>query len=138
MFFILLSDKMVMNKIEKIYFRIFSFLPVFTAGFLYIPFLGVVLVFSLFGQLISPADKIYFQDNKLRIQSSFVGVLGSPRLDIFEKKGIFEKHYLQDDYRAAHYDSIKVHYDIDSTRIILYPNHEYDDSIRIICLEKIK
>lgn len=89
--FILISNRTINNKVETIYFRIFSFIPVLIGGVLYVPFLSVVVILSLFEQLTEPVNKIYYEDNKLRIQSSFVGVLGPPRVDIFKKIIVFEK-----------------------------------------------
>ena len=141
-FFIFVADKASIRKIEKWYFKIFSFLPILTAGSLFIPFLGVVIVLSLFGQLTDPATEIYYEDDKLRIQSSFVGVLGPPRLDIFEKNLIFEKHLKRADFWANEIDSIRVSYDSDSTRIIAYGLYDYDDERKgeteTICLRRLK
>lgn len=127
MFFILLADKSSIRKIEKWYFRIFSFFPILAAGILFIPFLGVVFILSFFGQLTSSASEIYYEDEKLRIQSSFVGVLGPSRLDIFEKDLIFEKHLKPADFCVNEIDSIRVSYDIDSTRIFFYGLYKYDE-----------
>lgn len=141
-FFTFLADKSSTSKIEKWYFKIFSFVPILTAATLFIPFLGVVIVLSLFGQLTDPATKIYYEDDKLRIQSSFVGVLGPPRLDIFEKKIIFEKKLKRAEFWANEIDSIKVAYDTDSTRIIAYGLYDYDEERKgeteIICLRRLK
>jgi hypothetical protein len=137
-FFIFISDKNINNKIERIYFKVFSFLPVATAGFLLIPFLGVVLVFSLFGQLISPSEKIFYQDQDIIIQSSFVGVLGPPRIDIFQKKQLFEKHVYRSEFFDYNFDSLQVHYDADSTRIKLFGSAEYEDNTKTICIDKVK
>ena len=141
-FFIFVADKASIRKIEKWYFKIFSFLPILTAGTLFIPFLGVVIVLSLFGQLTDPATEIYYEDDKLRIQSSFVGVLGPPRLDIFEKNLIFEKHLKRADFWANEIDSIRVSYDSDSTRIVAYGLYDYDEERKgeteTICLRRLK
>lgn len=126
-FFIFIADRTTINKVEKLYFKLFSFLPILSAGILFIPFLGVVIVVSLFGQLFDPAKKIYYEDDKLRVQSTFVGVLGPPRIDIFEKKFILEKHLKRTDFYAPEIDSIKVSDDTDSTRIIVYGLYNYDE-----------
>ena len=52
------TDKTILNKIEKVYFKLFSFLPTVTGVILCIPFLGVVIVLSLLGRLIEPANNI--------------------------------------------------------------------------------
>lgn len=141
-FFIFSADKTSIRRFEKWYFKLFSFLPILIAGALFVPFLGVVIVLSLFGQLASPAEEIYFEDDKLRIQSSFVGVLGPPRLDIFEKKLLFEIHLKRTDFWANEIDSIKVSYDSDSTRVIAYGLYDYDEERKgeteTICLKRLK
>jgi len=135
-FFISLSHKSIINKFEKIYFRLFSYFPAVVYGFLAIPFLGVVIVISLLGQLICPVEKIYYQDNFIRIQSSFMSVLVGSHLDIFEKKGIFEKHIFHDNTYIVDLDSIKINYDSDSTRIILFRQSRTNNSINKISLKK--
>ena len=139
-FFVLVADKSSINRPERWYFKIFSFLPILTAGTLLIPFLGVIIVFSLYGKLIDPASKIYYEDEKMRVQSTFIGVLGPPSLEIFEKNLIFEKRLKKPDVWVDGIDSIKVSYDRDSTRIVVYGLYEYDEKrkgeTKTICLER--
>lgn len=116
-FFRFISSKSAINKFERIYFKVFAFLPIITGTIFLIPFLGVVLILSLGGQLIEPAKDIYYQDNKLRIQSTFIGVLGTPRIDVFEKHFLFEKHLYRSDFNAFDFKSVQVNYDNDSTRL---------------------
>lgn len=134
-FFSFITNKTIINKLEKIYFYSFSFLPIATYILLCVPFLGVLIVFSLFGQLTSPAHKIYFEDKDIRIQSSFIGVLAAPRMDVYEKKGIFEKRLYSVNFVEPNYDSLKVNYDNDSTRIIFYYSKTHHETINI---EKVK
>ena len=140
--FILLTDKSTISHVERWYFRTFSLLPVLAAATLLIPFFGIVLMLSLFGQLTDPATIIYYEDDKLRIQSSFVGVLGPPRLDIFEKRMIFERKLQSANLWANDIDSIKVFYDSDSTRIIAFGLYDYDEErqgeTKTICLRRLK
>lgn len=135
-FFIFLADKSSIKKVEKRYFKTFSFLPILTAGTLFIPFIGVVIILSLFGLLTYPATEIYYEDDILRVQSSFVGVLGQPKFDIFEKK---LKHA---EYWTNEIDSLKVSYDSDSTRIIIYRLYDNDEmrkeETETICLRRLK
>lgn len=128
-FFIFIAAKKAIGRIEKWYFKLFSFLPILTAVVLFIPFLGVVMVLSSFARLINPVEKIYYEDDKLRIQSSFVGVLGPPRMDIFEKKLIFEKHHHEAEIWPSNIDSVNVSYDKDSTRIITYGINKYAENM---------
>ncbi len=136
-FFIIISDKTINSKLERIYFEVFSYLPIITGFFLYIPFLGIVLTVSLFGQLTSPADKIYYDDKAIRVQSSFVGILGPPVIDIFQKKGILEKHIYHTNFSTYDIDSLQIHYDSDSTRIVFYSSSEFQDNKKVICLDKV-
>ncbi len=129
-FFRFITDKTTINKFEKWYFKIFSFLPVAIAGILFIPFIGGVAVMSLFGRLVDPAKDIYYSDNNYRIQSTFVGVLGPPKVDIYEKTFIFEKRLKESDRLSVGIDSIKVSYDKDSTRITAYGLYDYDEQLK--------
>ncbi|WP_207531612.1 hypothetical protein [Desertivirga arenae] len=112
-----ISSTSAVRKFERTYFKAFAFLPVIVGGLFLVPFLGVVLVLSLGGQLIEPANEVYYQDNKLRIQSTFIGVLGPPRIDVFEKHFLFEKHLYRSDFNAFDFKSVQVNYDRDSTRL---------------------
>jgi hypothetical protein len=108
------------SKIEKNYFRLLSFLPTLTAGFAMIPFLGGVLLLSLFGRLTEPVKDIYYEDSKLRVQSTFIGVLGPPRLEIFQKQGLFEIRLNKSHRSAADIDSVRVDKNRDATLVIVY------------------
>jgi hypothetical protein len=137
-FFIFISNDSIINRIEKIYFKIFSFIPIIATGILLIPFWGTVPVVSVCWQLIEPAETIYYQDKNIRIQSSFVGLLGPSRFDIYEKRNMFEKQVYRSFDLQGTFSALKVNYDKDSTRIILYNISAYEDSINVICLKKIK
>ncbi len=132
------TDQTILNKIEKVYFKLFSFLPTVTGVILCVPFLGVVIVVSLLGRLIEPANTIYFEDKHIRIHSSFTGVLAPKRVDIFTKNLIFEKHIYRPDFYCNDFDSISVHYDKDSTRIIVYGLPKEDYIPKVICIDKQK
>jgi hypothetical protein len=137
-FFNFVTDKTILNKIEKIYFKVFSFLPTATGVILCIPFLGVVIVISLLGRIIEPANTIYYEDQNLRIQSSFRGVLAPKQIDLFAKKTFYEKCLYVPDFYCGDNDSIAVHYDNDSTRIFLYERPVGDIKPEIICIDKLK
>jgi hypothetical protein len=100
--------------------------------------LGVVIVISLLGRLIEPANNIYYQDKHLRIQSTFTGVLAPPRVDIYTKRAIFEKHIYRPDFYGNDFDSITVHYDNDSTRIIVHGLPKEDYEPKVISLNKLQ
>jgi hypothetical protein len=137
-FFNFVTDKTILNKLEKVYFKLFSLLPSVTGIVLCVPFLGVLIVLSLLGRLIEPSNKIYFEDEHLRINSSFMGLLAPPRVDIFTKNAIFEKHIYRPDFYANDFDSIAVRYDNDSTRIYVYGLPKEDYKPKVICIESQK
>jgi hypothetical protein len=110
---------------EKIYFITFSCLPMIAAGVLLVPFIGTIIILSLWGQLTCPVSKIHYEDKNLRIQSSFAGLLGPSQLDIIEKKGLFEKSHYQSITHDKHFDSLKVSYDADATRILLKSTNQF-------------
>jgi hypothetical protein len=138
MFFNFITNKTIINKIEKVYFKLFSFFPPITGLILCIPFLGVVIVFSLIGRLIEPANTIYYEDEHLRIQSTFTGVLGPKRFDIFTKKSLYEKHLFVPDFHFEDSDSIVVHYDKDSTRIFIHERLSGNNKPNVVCIENPK
>jgi len=116
-FFLFVSSASATKRFERIYFKAFAFLPVIAGGIFLIPFFGFVLLLSLAGQLTQPVDQIYYQDDRLRVQSTFVGVLGTSRIDVFENCFLFEKHWYRSDFSGYGYKTVKVNYDADSTRV---------------------
>lgn len=119
------------TKREKIYFKLFSYLPILTAGLSMIPFLGLVIVYSSFFRLVYPVDKVYYEDSKLLVQSNFTGVLAPPSIQIFEKKGLFETLLNKDHRSAADIDSVTIDQITDETLVILYSKQEAVDTIKI-------
>jgi hypothetical protein len=119
------------HKLEKYYFRVFSFLPILTAAFAMIPFLGIVIVLSAFGQLIDPVKQIYFEDNEFRVQSTFTGVLAPPRLDIIQKGRILEKRLNKPHRSAADIDSVSIRQGTDNKLVFLYYGNEIQDTLKI-------
>jgi hypothetical protein len=126
-----LSDWTYKTQFEKYYFQLFSYLPILIAFFLMIPFIGLVIGASLLGRLIEPAHKIYYEDNKLRVQSTFVGVMGVPRLDVFEKRGLFEFQINKLIKNAGDLDSVKIEQGTSNTFVLLYYGHEIRDTVKI-------
>jgi hypothetical protein len=136
-----IGQSQALNKFENLYFSLFAFLPAMIAGILLVPFLGIAMVISLFGQLVEPAKNIYFEDDKLRVQSTFVGVLGPARIDIYEKKWPFEKRLKRADFSESEIDSIQVSYDTDSTRVTaygLYDDDRENKKSEILSFERVK
>jgi len=119
------APKKSISTPEKIYFITFTSLPVLIAGVLLVPFIGTIIVLSIWGQLTCPVSKIHYEDQKLRIQSSFAGFLGPSQLDVIEKKGLFEKSHYQSITHDTHFDSLKVSYDPDATRILFKSTNRF-------------
>ena len=136
-FFRFLVSKEGMKNFAGWYFKAFSFLPIAVAAILCIPFLGIVLVLSLLGRLVDPATDIFYEDSKIRVQLTFIGALGPPTTDIYEKRGIFEKHLKRKEACAIHTDSVKVTYGNEFTKVVLYDS-EYRSEPCEINFEKIK
>lgn len=88
--------------------------------------IGFIIVASLLGQLFNPVDKIYYEDNKLRIQSSFVGVMAPRRIKVYKKFGIFEKEYKDENLNFEDIDSIKVDYKNDTANMYIW--YEYNEN----------
>lgn len=120
---------------EKIYFSSFTSLPVIIAGILLVPFIGTIIVLSLWGQLTSPVSKIHYEDKNLRIQSSFSGFLGPSQLDVIEKKGLFEKSHYQSITHDTHFDSLKVSYDPDAARILFKSTNQFVQPEQVVVIK---
>ena len=125
-FYNLIAQKVILNKFEKYYFTFLSFFPILFFGLVLIPMIGLIVVVSLIGQLFNPVEKIYYEDNKLRIQSSFVGVMAPPRIKVYKKFGIFEKQYKNQDLNFEDIDSIKVDYKNDTANLYIW--YEYNEN----------
>lgn len=125
-FYNLIAQKSVLNKVEKYYFTFLSFFPILFFGLVLIPMAGFIIVVSLIGQLFNPVDKIYYEDNKLRIQSSFVEVMAPPRIKVYKKNGIFEKEYKDENLNFEDIDSIKVNYKNDTANMYIW--YEYNEN----------
>lgn len=125
-FYNLIAQKVILNKFEKYYFTFLSFFPILFFGLVLIPMIGLIVVVSLIGQLFNPVEKIYYEDNKLRIQSSFVGVMAPPRIKVYKKFGIFEKQYKNQDLNFEDIDSLKVDYKNDTANLYIW--YEYNEN----------
>ena len=120
--FFYLYNSVWRNGLEKWYFRIFSFLPIFLSVVLSIPFIGIVILASLFGRLILPDAAIY-NDNNLIVRRSFNGVLAPPNLDVWQKHYMFNelKHTL---YKVdIDVDSVTVNYTETTARLHFYSRY---------------
>jgi hypothetical protein len=110
------------RKIEKYYFRLLSFLPTLTALFSLIPFAGMLMISTLFGQLLYPVNKVYFESNKLRVQSSYLGPMWPPGIYVYQKKGLLEKQLVTTPISELFIDSVGVEQQPDSTFVTLFDN----------------
>ena len=126
-FYNLFAQKSVLNKLEKTYFSFLSILPLIFPLLLLIPFLGVVIVFSIIGRTISPFEKICYEDKNIRIQTSFVGVMAPPKILVY-KKGLFFEKEVEDINFPEEIDSLKVEYKKDSI-YIHYWETNYDNQV---------
>lgn len=130
-----LAAKKSLSRPERIYFFLFSCLPIAVASVLLIPFVGSIILLSLWGQLTSPVSKIHYEDQKLRIQSSFsAGLLGPSQLDIIEKKGFFEKSHYQSITHDTHFDSLKVSYENKATWIVFKSTNKFVQPEQIVII----
>jgi hypothetical protein len=125
-FYNLITQKSILNKVEKYYFTFLSFFPILFFGLVLIPMIGFIIVVSLIGQLFYPVDKIYYEDDKLRVQKSFVGVMAPPMVKVYKKFGIFEKEYKAKNINFEDIDSIKVDYNNDTANLSIF--YEYNEN----------
>jgi hypothetical protein len=129
LFYPLAAQRKALSMPEKIYFIIFAFFPVSIAAVLLVPFLG---------SIINPIAKIHYEDKNIRIQSSFAGVLGPSKLNVMEKKGLFEKNHYQTITHDKHFDSLFVSYDKDATRIVFKSSNKFMEPEQEVLIEPIQ
>lgn len=142
MFFIFFADKKTLSKPERIYFKMFPFLPVVIIVLSMLTWVGWIILMSIVNILLNPSEKIFYNDSKLRIEQCPTGIMGSPRMDIYEKCWIYEKRLARSDFPSFDIDSVMVQYDGDSTRVLIYWLPSYDEKqkskIDTICLKQIE
>ena len=126
-FYNLFAQKSVLNELEKTYFSFLSILPLIFPLFLLIPLFGMVIIFSTIGRLFSPYDKIHYEDENLRLQTSFVSVLAPPKILVYKKGLFFEKEVKELNF-PEEIDSLKVEYKKDSI-YIHYWETNYDNQV---------
>lgn len=113
----------VQDRVEKWYFRIFSWIPVGVGGLLLLPFLGIVMVLSGLGQWTSPVEEVLFEDQHTKVITRFIGVLGPPHLEAYQKWGIWEKAVEIPFYFQHEVDHVWVDYEADSVVISCLPSY---------------
>ena len=78
-------------RLRRMYYRFMFFLPLRSSLLLLIPFLGVILLLNTYGSILVNGDDIYYEDDTIRVEQTFTGVLGAPHPPIVMlKQGIFE------------------------------------------------
>lgn len=120
-----------LRKFESWYFKAFSWLPVAVTAFLFVPFMGPVITFSIIGQLIHPVDDVFYDSKNVRVQSRFMGVLGPPALEVVHKHLLFERVVDKGPYWGDSADSSEILCIRDSFFLVTYNSDIYDDSIYI-------
>ena len=111
------SAKVYANKVEKIYFMVLSFIPTAILLLLMIPFLGFVIVASLWLMLFIPGEKVY-QDNNIIVQVNSKGVLSAKQFEVLKRRYIFDE--VISSGRSSYNDSINVRYDQNEASIYFY------------------
>jgi hypothetical protein len=131
-----LTNRTERLKIERYYFKLFSFLPTITGFLLIIPFTGGLLFNTLFGQLMYPVYKVYLDSDKLRVQSSYIGPFWPAGIFVYEKKGLFEKQLVNSPISDLFIDSVGTEQHQNETLIILYNKEEgLQDTLRFKKIE---
>ena len=111
------SAKVYANKVEKIYFMVLSFIPTAFLLLLLIPFLGFVIVASLWLMLFIPGEKVY-QDDNIIVQVNSKGVLSAKQFEVLKRRYIFDE--VISSGRSSYNDSINVRYDQNEASIYFY------------------
>ena len=128
-FYNLIAQNISLNKLEKYYFKFLRILPIVFASLTFIPFLGIVIVASIIGQLTNPYEKIYYNDENIRIQTSFAGVLTGPKIKVYKKNMFFEKFSEESKKFPESIDSLKVEYIKDSINIFIW--NDYNENPKL-------
>ncbi|MEO8517075.1 MAG: hypothetical protein ABI426_10035 [Flavobacterium sp.] len=122
-FYNLITQNTSLNQLEKYYFKFLKIIPILFGAFTLIPFAGIVVVISIIGQLTSPYSKIYYDDDNIRIQESFVGALAGPKTKVYTKSMLFEKYRKEAESFPNEIDSVKVEYAKDSINIYFWNDY---------------
>lgn len=128
-FYHFISAKAYTNKAEKVYFVLLSFLPMIFLVLLLIPFIGFVIVLSLWGMLFNPEKKLY-EDDVLIVKTESRGVLAEARMEVLKRRGLFdESKPLGHAYVFA--DSVTVKYNNNIADIHFY-EVSIDDKMEVV------
>ena len=123
-FYHFVSAKAYTNKVEKIYFVVLSFIPVMFLILLLIPFIGFVIVLSLWGMLFNPEKKLY-EDDVLIVKTESRGLLAEARMEVLKRRGLFDES-MPLGYAYVIADSVAVQYDKNKANIFFYEKDIYD------------
>lgn len=130
-----MTKKILFSKIEQWYFKLFAYLPVFSAVLtLIVPFIGIILSLSLLGRLVLQ-NEIHYEDKYLKVQSTFQGILTGSKLDVFEKHFCLEKRLEIEYYSSNFIDSVHVLYELDSIRLKLYQEDKLSETLSLKHIE---
>jgi hypothetical protein len=121
-------------KAEKIYFRLFSWLPVAFIVFACTSFPGIIISSMFLGWVFDPGKVIYTDDN-LYVTSGFGGPMGGAApVDVWHNQGLFKTISYSTSYDHNGYDSVSVKYINHNPRIYFYDSDEND---KLILLDSV-
>lgn len=133
-------DYSTFSKWENFYFRTMAYIPAMVFGIFSIPILGLLLMSSTYERFNNNNIILMYDDLKIRIESDFSlcpmgGCIDDASIRIYKKVLLFKKKLVDTDIMALDVSEIKVSYDPDSTRIIIYktfdPNFSRTDTVSI-------
>lgn len=123
------GNRHILTKPWRIFTGIFFYFPLSSILLFFIlPFLGPVLIITLWGHILGDKNDIFYSDRELRLQRVFHGALGpAGPPDYFKKNGIFEfdKGTLSVNF-YENPDSLKVYKTKDTITIYFYHSGNYD------------
>ncbi|PHN01637.1 hypothetical protein [Flavilitoribacter nigricans] len=98
-------EKEKLSRNERLYFRTFQIIPLGGLLVLMIPFLGLSLLFYL----LFPGGTVYYEDENIRIEQTFYGVLAMRYPpDVYQKRGPFVTRLTTKIYCPGSVDEVKV------------------------------
>lgn len=135
-----ICDRSTFGKFERIYFLVFTYLPVVLVTLLFFPITLFFMLGDMFQGFNLDNIQTIYSDHNIRVEADFSldeswGSFTNINLQVYKKVLLFKKKLVDTDIMALDVSEIKVSYDPDSTRITIYktfdPNFSRTDTVSI-------
>ncbi len=135
-----ICDKHVFGRFEQFYFRFFTYFPVTLVVLVLFPITSLFVIVGLSEKFNIGDIKTIYYDRHIKIEADFSfdesrESFNNINLQVYEKKLLLKKKLVDTNIMALDVSEIKVNYDSDSTRIIIYkifdPNFSRTDTVTV-------